>query len=148
MVAGAATLNVRNLVLGAVMRPRLEGSRLSRALRSWFLTDEAVGLAILSGADASRVLVVSGLMLYVTWQAGTLLGVLGASIDELANVAASVFPVLFIGLAALSCTSLSVAVRAVVAAIAAGAAAWMWPGSEAVVAVAAAVAVAIPERRS
>ena len=63
MVAGAATLNLRNLVLGAVMRPRLEGSRLSRALRSWFLTDEAVGLAILSGVDASRAAPVDALSL-------------------------------------------------------------------------------------
>ena len=148
LLAGATTLNVRNLVLGAVMRPRLEGSTLHRAGRAWFLTDEAVGLAIVSGADASRVLVVSGVMLYVTWQAGTLLGVLGASIDELANVAASVFPVLFIGLAALSCTSRSIAVRAAVAAAAAALASWLWPGSEAAAAVVLAVAVAVPERRS
>ena len=147
LLAGAATLNVRNLVLGAVMRPRLEGSTFDRAARSWFLTDEAVGLAIVSGADASRVLVVSGVMLYLTWQTGTLLGILGASIDGLANLAASVFPVLFIGLAALSCTSRSIAVRAVAAAGIAALASWLWPGSEAVVAVVAAVAVAVPERR-
>lgn len=146
VVAGAATLNLRNLALGAVMRPRLPGSRLRRAAQGWFLTDEAVGLAIVTQEDPARVLVVSGTMFYVAWQVGTLLGILGASLDALAGIAAAVFPVLFIGLASLAATSLSVAARAVMAALISGVAAFVWPGSAAFVAVGAAIAVAIPER--
>lgn len=147
LVAGATTLNLRNLILGAVMRPRVRGGRSSRAAQAWFLTDEAVGLALVSTHDPSRVLVVCGVMFYVSWQAGTLLGVLGASVDGLSEVASAVFPVLFIGLAALSSTSWNVAARAAVAAGVAAIASWLWPGSEAIVALTVAISVAVPERR-
>ena len=148
IVAGAMTLNVRNLALGAVMRPRVSSSTLGRAAYSWFLTDEAVGLAVTSEDNSARVLVVSGTLFYVAWQVGTVLGILGASLDQLADVASTVFPVLFIGLAALVSASWSIAGRAVVAAVVAGGSAVLWPGAEAFVAVAAAVVVAIPEGRS
>ncbi len=49
LIAGAATLNLRNLVLGAVMRPRIAGGPAKRAGMARFLTDEAVGLTLASG---------------------------------------------------------------------------------------------------
>ena len=147
LIAGAASLNLRNLALGAVMRPRVDRSRLQRAWMGWFLTDEAVGLTLVSDGEAGRTLVVSGGIFYVSWQVGTALGLAGASLDALGEAAGAVFPVLFIGLAAAACPSWSMALRAVMAALAAGAAAWLWPGSEGFVAVLVGLAVAIPGRR-
>jgi predicted branched-subunit amino acid permease len=147
LLLGATTLNLRNLALGAVMRPRVRGSRLRRAAYGWFLTDEAVGLAVVSEREPSRTLVISGALFYVSWQVGTLLGVMGASLDQLAQTASAVFPVLFIGLAAMAAASWSIAARSLCAAILAGVAALLWPGSEAVIAVAVAIAAAVPERQ-
>jgi predicted branched-subunit amino acid permease len=146
LVAGAATLNLRNVALGAVMRPRIRRRPVERAGLAWFLTDEAVGLSLASGADAARVLLLSGGMFYLSWQAGTALGLLGASVEGVRSAAEAVFPVLFIGLAALSCPSRSIAVRAVIAASATAAALVLWPGSRGVAAVVAAIAVALPGR--
>ena len=148
LIAGAATLNLRNLALGAVMRPRIGGSPQKRAGIAWFLTDEAVGLALLSDGEAGRALVVSGGMFYVSWQVGTALGLAGASLDALGEAAGAVFPVLFVGLAAAACPSWSMGVRAIVAALAAATASWLWPGSEGIIAVLVGIAVAIPGRRA
>ena len=148
LLVGAASLNLRNLALGAVMRPRIARIPLQRAGMAWFLTDEAVGLTIVSDEEAGRALVVSGGIFYVSWQVGTALGLAGASLDALGEAAGAVFPVLFIGLAAAACPSWSMAVRTVVAALAAGTAAWLWPGSEGFVAVLVGLAVAIPGRRA
>ncbi len=109
-------LNARNLVLGAALRPRLGGSRVRRALMGWFLTDESFGLAVASGVRAARVLVISGALFYVAWQVGTILGVGGAQALGLADVAAAVFPVLFIGLAAITASGRTGAIRAITAA--------------------------------
>ena len=147
LLAGAATLNLRNLILGAVLRPRMESARTRRALLGWFLTDEAAGLALVSDQSTERVLLVSGVFFYISWQLGTALGLTGASLPGLQEPAAAVFPVLFIGLAAMTCPSRSVAVRAIVAATIAGIAARMAPGSQGVVAVLAAILVALPSRR-
>ena len=147
IVAGATTLNVRNLVLGAVLRPRVEASPAKRAALGWWLTDESAGLALASSADPARVLLVSGALLYVAWQAGTAVGLMGASFDAVKDAATAVFPVLFIGLAALSCRSKSQAVRAAVAGAATAGGAYVWPGSKGLVAVAAAIMTAIPGAR-
>jgi predicted branched-subunit amino acid permease len=144
LIGGAATLNLRNLALGAVLRSRIDRPRWQRAGLGWFLTDEAVGLSFLPGADAARTLLTSGVVFYVAWQAGTALGLLGASLESVRSAAESVFPVLFIGLAAVTCASRSIAVRAVIAAAATMGALLLWPGSRGVVAVVAAIAVAIP----
>lgn len=144
VLVGATTLNLRNLVLGAVMRPRVNRSALERGAIAWFLTDEAAGLAVASKGDASRTLILAGSMFYISWQLGTMLGVLGASLEGLSEAAAAVFPVLFIGLAAAVCPSWSVAGRALLAAAAAGIASWLWPGSQGIAAVTAAIAVSIP----
>ena len=144
MLAGAAALNLRNIVLGAVLRPRLGGTTTRRAGLGWFLTDEAAGLALVSKQDAARVLMFSGAVFYLSWVVGTALGIAGASIDGLQEPASAVFPVLFIGLAAMSCTSRANALRAVVAAVGAALMAWAFPGTEGVAAVVAAILASIP----
>ena len=144
LLAGVLTLNLRNLLLGAVLRARIDRSAGARAVRAWFLTDEAAGIAIASEDDAAQALLISGAMFYAAWQIGTVLGLLGASAEAIADAAQAVFPVLFIGLAAVSCRSRSVGMRAVVAAGAAAAGAILWPDGGGIVAVAAAIAVALP----
>lgn len=148
LLAGAATLNLRNLVLGAVLRPRMDRTRVRRGAMAWFLTDEAAGLALMSATEAPRVLVLSGALFYASWQAGTAVGLVGASVDALRDAAASVFPVLFVGLAAAVCPSWAVAGRSGVAAVLVALASWVWPGSQGLAAVLAAVAVAVPGRRT
>ena len=147
LLAGSMMLNLRNLVLGAVLRPRVKLDVLRRAGLAWFLTDEAAGLAIASEEDAPRVLLVSGATFYLAWQVGTIVGVLGASAEAVRSAAESVFPVLFIGLAALSCSSLGLAVRAVVAALLTAGAGFVWPDAQPVAAVVAAIGVALPGER-
>jgi predicted branched-subunit amino acid permease len=144
LVAGSIMLNLRNLVLGAVLRPRINLGPLRRAGLSWFLTDEATGLALTSEEDPARILVVSGTSFYLAWQAGTILGLLGASVGAVRSIAEAVFPVLFIGLAALSCSSRSIAVRAAVAAGLTTGLGMLWPAGRGVAAVVAAIAVSLP----
>jgi predicted branched-subunit amino acid permease len=144
LVAGSVTLNLRNLLLGAVLRPRVRRGVIERAGVAWFLTDESAGLAISSEDDAAKTLVLSGAAFYLAWQAGTALGLLGASVEGVRSAAEAVFPVLFIGLAALSCSSRSILVRAVVAAMLTAGAAVVWPAGRGVAAVVAAIAVALP----
>ena len=144
LLAGALTLNLRNLLLGAVLRPRVDRGVGQRAALAWFLTDEAAGIAIASEDDAAGTLLISGVMFYVAWQVGTLLGLLGASAESIRDAAQAVFPVLFIGLAAVSCASRSIAIRALLAAGAAAGGAILWPTGGGIVAVAAAIAVAVP----
>jgi len=121
----AGALNLRHVVLGAVLRPRLEASPVRRALMAFFLVDETFGFAIAAGhaADAratslatERMLLVSGLMLYAAWVVGTVIGVLGGALPGVERAAGAVFPVLFIGLAALAASRRSHIVRAVAAA--------------------------------
>ncbi|MGH7277469.1 MAG: AzlC family ABC transporter permease, partial [Candidatus Rokuibacteriota bacterium] len=50
----AGTLNLRHLVLGAVLRPRIGGSRLRRAGLAFFLLDETFGLAVAAEQSAAR----------------------------------------------------------------------------------------------
>jgi predicted branched-subunit amino acid permease len=144
LVAGAMTLNLRNLVLGAVLRPRVQQSPARRAALGWFLTDEAAGLALASDDDATSILLISGGMFYLAWIVGTIVGVLGASVEGVRSIAESVFPVLFIGLAAVACTSRSIALRALIAAGLTAGIAFLWPGVAGVAAVVTAIGVALP----
>jgi predicted branched-subunit amino acid permease len=102
IIATVLALNARNLVLGAALRPLLSTTRLRRAILGWFLLDESFGLAITAGRQAAWVLAVSGAVCYVAWLAGTLLGVAGAQVVTLEDFASAIFPVLFVGLAAIT----------------------------------------------
>jgi predicted branched-subunit amino acid permease len=155
LVLIAAALNLRHLVLGAVLRPRMEGSRLRRAALAFFLVDETFGFAVAAGQAAERAgkpvgpvtertVLVAGLTCYLAWQVGTVIGVLGVGLAVAENVAGAIFPVLFIGLGALAVTRRSHAVRAVAAALLTAAIAFAWPDLRVVAPVVAAVLVALP----
>jgi predicted branched-subunit amino acid permease len=126
LLVTAVILNVRHLVMGAVLRPMLGPSRLRRSLLAWFMLDETFGFTIVAAetmaagpareAVAERTLLVSGIACYVAWLAGTALGILGAGVEGLDGVAEALFPVLFVGLAALTARRLGLAARAVAAA--------------------------------
>jgi len=151
----AGTLNLRHLVLGAVLRPRIGGSRLRRAALAFFLVDETFGFAVAAGdsadragrpaaAAAERTLLVSGVACYLAWQVGTLIGVLGAGLPGIEGVAGAIFPVLFIGLASLACRTRSHVVRALGAAVLTVGWAFALPDLRALAPVVAGVVVALP----
>lgn len=106
-------VNVRNFALGGAVRPYLAGSRLRRIVTSWFLIDETVGLALAAPSQADRILLRSGVVAYAAWVVGTAIGVAGGATLGLETLAATVFPVLFIGLAALMISSGGAITRAV-----------------------------------
>lgn len=141
-------LNARNLVFGAALRPRLEARPWRRAALGWFLIDESFGLAIAAGPRAGTVLLIAGAICYVAWQVGTLLGVAGARLIDLEAIAAAVFPVLFIGLAAITAGGRVGTVRAVSAGLLVLGLAMAMPGIRAFLPILVAVAVALPGRRS
>jgi predicted branched-subunit amino acid permease len=95
-------LNLRHVVFGALLRPRMDAPLWRRAVLGFFMIDESFGLALAAGRRAGLVLAVSGTAFWVAWQVGTILGVLGASAVALEEVGRAIFPVLFIGLAALT----------------------------------------------
>src|SRR4029453_5433027 len=81
LVLIALVLNLRPLVLGAVPRPRLEGSRRRRAALAFFLVDETFGFAVAAGQAAERARVpgggamertflVSGILSSLAWPVG------------------------------------------------------------------------------
>ncbi|MDQ3937602.1 MAG: AzlC family ABC transporter permease [Chloroflexota bacterium] len=135
-------LNSRNLVLGAVLRPRIEAGARGRAALAWFLVDESFGLALAAGRRAALVLLLSGAVLYVSWQAGTVLGVAGATVVAVEGVAAAIFPVLFIGLAAITVRGRSDLFRAATAALCVAVLTLVVPGAHAFLPILAALAVA------
>jgi predicted branched-subunit amino acid permease len=154
----AGTLNLRHLVLGAVLRPRIGGSRLRRAALAFFLVDETFGFAVAAGdsaeregraaaAAAERTLLVSGVVCYLAWQVGTLIGVLGAGLPGVEGVAGAIFPVLFIGLASLACRTRTDAVRALAAAALTAGVTFALPDLRALAPVVAGVLVALPGRK-
>jgi predicted branched-subunit amino acid permease len=147
IIVTVAALNARNLVLGAALRPRVDGGRLRRVVLSFFLIDESFGLAMASLHRAGQVLLLAGLTCYVAWIVGTLLGVIGARLAPLEGLAAAVFPVLFIGLAAITATSRHVVGRAVIAGTSVALLALAIPDAtvHAFLPIIAAVIVAIPE---
>lgn len=155
LVLIAAALNLRHLVLGAVLRPRMEGSRLRRAALAFFLVDETFGFAVAAGHAAERAgepvgtatertLLVAGVTCYLAWQVGTLIGVLGAGLAVAESLAGAIFPVLFIGLGSLAVTRRSHAVRALAAALLTAGIAFALPDLRVLAPVVAAVLVALP----
>ncbi|MBI3975088.1 MAG: AzlC family ABC transporter permease [Armatimonadetes bacterium] len=144
LLVTAIALNLRNLLLGAVLRPRIGAPPLARAGLAWFLIDETVGLALATEGRASLILAVSGLICYLAWLMGTTLGLLGASLVGLRDLADAIFPVLFIGLAALSARRRDLAVRAVAAFFLTIVLAALWPSGRGLIPVLAALLVALP----
>lgn len=144
VIALALALNMRHILLGAVLRPRIDGSRLRRAILAWFLLDESFGIATSSQGDAGRPLLISGLMGYCAWQLGTLVGVAGGSLASFEDVAAAAFPMLFIGLAAAAASSKDRWVRAGIAAAATAGIALAAPGLRSIAPVLSAIAVSLP----
>jgi predicted branched-subunit amino acid permease len=148
IVLTALALNTRHVVLGAVLRPYIGGSRLRRALMAWFLLDESFALAVASRQRAGFVLVVGGVIFYLSWQLGTVLGLLGAQAAGLAGLAAAVFPVLFIGLCTLTIRHRGDVVRVLLAAIVVVAISQLVPEADAFAPVLAAITVALLGRQS
>jgi predicted branched-subunit amino acid permease len=155
LVLIAVVLNLRHLVLGAVLRPRIEGSRLRRTALAFFLVDETFGFAVAAGhaaeragapvgAAVERTFLVSGVACYLAWQVGTLIGVLGAGFAVAESLAGAIFPLLFIGLASLAVTRRSHAVRALAAALLTAGIAVAVPDLRVLAPVVAAVLVALP----
>ena len=144
LLMGTFTVNLRNLLLGAMLRPHVRLDALRRAGIAWFLLDESAGFALVRRRDATRTMLVSGALLYVSWQIGTLVGLLGAAVEGVASAAEAVFPVLFIALSALSWTSRSAVARAATAAFLTSVIVILWPQGLGIAAVAAALVVAIP----
>lgn len=155
LLATAAILNVRHLVMGAVLRSSLGPSRVKRALLAWFLLDESFGFTVMAAervepgpgraAVAERTLLITGVCCYVAWAIGTVLGILGAGVPGLDGVAEAVFPVLFIALAALTARTLGLAGRAVAAALITALVCVTLPDWRALAPVVAGLAVALPD---
>jgi len=117
--------------------------------------DETFGFAVAAGNQVpphavgrttERTLLVAGLTLYVAWLAGTLVGVLGGGLTAVEGVAGAIFPVLFIGLAAMAATRRSYVLRAGAAALLTAAVAVWLPGLRMLAPVIAALLVALPGR--
>lgn len=144
IVLTAVALNARHVVLGAVLRPRVEGSPMRRALLAWFMLDESFGLAVASGRRAGFVLLISGALFFVAWLGGTLLGVLGARLIVVEGLAAALFPVLFVGLTALTVRGRDGVIRAVLAAATVLVVSLLLPDLHAFMPIAAALVVALP----
>ncbi len=147
-VLGAVlALGMRHLALGAVLRPRITASRPRRGLLSWFLIDETTGLALALDQTPERTLVVGGAMAYAAWVAGTIAGAAGGEFAAIEPLAAALFPVLFIGLAALTATTRSDAGRALASGGLTVLTLAVWPSAGAVVPLAVALLVATTVRR-
>jgi predicted branched-subunit amino acid permease len=151
----AAILNIRHLVMGAVLRTSVGPSRVRRALLAWFLLDESFGFTVLAAgrveagprreAVAEHTLLVTGICCYLAWIVGTGLGILGAGLPGLDGVARAIFPVLFIALAALTARTLSLAGRAFAAAMITALICLTLPDWRGLAPVVAGLAVALPD---
>lgn len=147
VLGSAAVLALRHVPLGAVVRPRLRGGRGMRAVASLFLLDETAGLALTRHDPAERTLVLTGGLAYAGWVLGTVAGVAGASLAQVEPVADALFPIMFVGLTALTIRGRGDLLRALAAAIVALVLLVAWPAAGAVGAITVAVAVAaVPAR--
>ncbi|MGH8929210.1 MAG: AzlC family ABC transporter permease [Egibacteraceae bacterium] len=142
VLGGVATLALRHLPLGAVLQPKVTACRWRRVLLSWFLIDETTGLALAGEGPVERTLAISGGLVYVAWVAGTIGGVAGGSLTSVEPLADALFPVLFVGLAALTVATRADIMRALLAGGAALVLLLAWPGAGALGAIAVAITVA------
>jgi predicted branched-subunit amino acid permease len=142
VLGAVATLAVRHLPLGAVLQPRITTGRARRVLVSWFLIDETTGLALALDEPAERTLTISGGLAYTAWVLGTIAGAAGSTLGGVEPLAAALFPVLFVGLAALTTVTHADTARALLAGAASLGLLLAWPGAGALGAIAVAIAVA------
>lgn len=100
-VVAAVLLASRYLPIGLTVAPALEGSPASRFLQSQLVIDESWAVANRGDGTVDRAtLLGAGVALYASWQAGTLIGLIGGDFigdpNRLGLDAA--FPALFLGL--------------------------------------------------
>ena len=94
---------------------------------SLFMLGLPVGLALASHESADRTLIRTGLVAYLSWVLGTVVGALAGAVLGLEGLASSLFPVLFIGLAALMIPHRSALARALAGAAVTFALLALWP---------------------
>jgi 4-azaleucine resistance transporter AzlC len=102
-VVAAILLNARYAPIGVSVAPWLRGSRTSRFLRAQLVVDETWAISAEGeGRFNPRVLVSSGLTLYVAWLGGTILGTaFGRFLGDPASLGLdAAFPALFLALLA------------------------------------------------
>jgi len=144
VISAAAILNARNVVLGAVLRSRVRTGRVRRAGVAFLMDDESFGLAMASARPAVRVVLGAGAIFFVTWVGGTAIGTFAGSGSVLfADAATAMFPVLFVGLAAISVEDRAGLARTVAAGLGTLALVYAFPAEREFVPVAAAIAVAL-----
>ena len=146
LLVTAVLLNLRHLLLGAALRARISGSVLKRAGLAWFLIDESAALTLAAQERPAMTLVCSGLLFYIAWFVGTLIGTLGASLPQFGSVAEAIFPVLFVGLASISADRRELKVRALAAAVISVMLIMIWPAVRSFVPVLAVLLVIVPEK--
>jgi predicted branched-subunit amino acid permease len=93
---------------------------------------------------ADRVLLRAGAGAYLAWVVGTAIGVAGGAALGLAGMASAIFPVLFIGLAALMVRSRGALVRAGLGVVITVGMLLMWPGLAGLAPVIGGIVAAIP----
>lgn len=100
-IAAALLLNTRYLPIGVTIAPFLGGTRLGRFLKAQLVVDESWAIASRGGGDFdARRLVGAGIVLWLGWVGGTVIGVIGG--EALGDPAAlgldAAFPALFLAL--------------------------------------------------
>jgi len=144
VISAAAILNARNVVLGAVLRSRVRTGIVRRAGVAFLTDDESFGLAMASARPAVRVVLGAGAIFFVAWVGGTAIGAfVGAGSVLFADAATAMFPVLFVGLAAISVENRAGLSRTVAAGLGTLALVYALPSVRDFVPVAAAIAVSL-----
>lgn len=140
-------VNIRNIALGGAVRPHLRSQGIKRLLLSWFLIDETVGLSLTSPTQADSILLRAGAWSYGAWVGGTAIGVAGGATFGLEALASVVFPILFIGLAAIMVRTRTAVFRAVAGAAITLVLLLAWPGLAGLAPVIGGIVAAVPEVR-
>ena len=100
-IVAALLLNARYVPLSLAVASIFPGSRRRRAVESQLIVDESWALAGRRGRFEYGVLIGAGLLLYVVWVGGTVLGtVIGDLLDPEAIGLDAAFPALFLALLA------------------------------------------------
>lgn len=148
VLVAVTALALRHVPLGVLLRPRLRGGTTSRMTTGLFLLDETVGLALVRPEPAERVLTTVGGLAYLISLLGVIAGAFGVSVAAVEPLADVLFPVLFVGLAALTVRGRGDLMRGLAAGACALVVALAWPAAGAVGAVVVAVLVAaVPGRQ-